>query len=226
MTRLAILMLACLAVVLGGVIAIEAKPQNVRRSVPPAEDLVRAGPVVPHGGDARQVQSWVEAILARPLFVPSRRPPAAAAGPGDSGPGFPRLTGIIIMPQQREAIFAAPGKSQPIVVSAGSRLNGVLIKSIDAGAIVVVDAAGARIIRPSFAAGTASGSLVPTAPRPLSVTVDQPPVPTPHGTSPFASIPGLSGRPLGLAAQPDASPPPGGGATNTLPSIASPGVSP
>ncbi len=220
------LMLACLAIALGGIIAIEAKPHEVGGAVPLPTGTVRPEPIVRHSGDMRQVQAWVDTILARPLFEPSRRPPAAAAGPGNNGPGFPRLTGIIIMPQQREAIFAAPGKSAPIVVTAGSRLNGVLIKSIEAGAIVVVDTAGARLIRPSFAAGTASGPRVPAAPSPLSIMVDQPPVPTPHGTSPFASIPGLSGRPLGLAVQPDTSPPSGGGAINALPSFASPGVSP
>ena len=229
MTRLAILMLACLAIALGGIIAIEAEPHKGWGTVPLPAGSVRLGPIVRQTGDMRQAQTWVDAILARPLFMPSRRPPAAAAGPGNSGPGFPRLTGIIIMPQQREAIFAVPGKSQPIVVTAGSRLNGVLIKSIEAGAVVVVDAAGTRMIRPSFAAGTASGASVPAAPPPLSIMVDQPPVPTPHGASPFASIPGLSGRPLGLATQSDTSPPSGGGAINAIPSlppIASPGVSP
>lgn len=135
------LVLACLAVALGGIIAIESKPDRFRAALPLPADVVRAGTMAPHAGDVRQVQSWVDVILARPLFTPSRRPPATAVGTGTGGPGFPRLTGIIIMPQQREAIFAVPGKSKPIVVTAGSRLNGVLIKSIETGSVVIVDAA-------------------------------------------------------------------------------------
>jgi hypothetical protein len=216
------LILACVAIALGGLIAIESRPGKHRGHVAIADNAIRRVPVAVHGGDRRQVQSWVDSILARPLFEPSRRPPPPVAGPGTAASGFPRLTGIIIMPQQREAIFAVPGKAQPVVVTAGSRLNGVLIKSIEAGWIVVVDAAGAQRVRPSFSTGTATAA-VPSA----SIMVDLPPVPPPTGTSPFASIRGLSGRPLGLVAQPDA--PPDGGAITTVPSLpalASPGGSP
>ena len=207
MTRLAMLVLACLAVALGGIITIESRPDIVRAGLTPAADIMRLGPVAPHAGDTRQVQTWVDLILARPLFAPSRRPPASAAGSGNSNPGFPRLTGIIIMPHQREAIFAVPGKTKPIVVTAGSRLNGALIKSIDASSVVVVDAAGARRLRPSFApaASAAAAAAVPTP-----VLINLPPVPSGPHALPFASIRGLSGRPLGLAAEPNTTPPDGG----------------
>ena len=222
------LVLACLAIALGVVIANEVRPGKLRGHVLIPADIVRLGPVAPHAGDTRQVQTWVDSILARPLFAPSRRPPAIAAGPGTSGPGFPRLTGIIIMPQQREAIFAVPGKTQQVVVTAGGRLNGVLIKSIEAGWIVIVDAAGARVVRPSFSTGAASSRTAGAAPPSAPVMVDLPPVRSVPGTSPFAAIRGLSGRPLGLAAQPDTAPP-DGGSINTapsLPALAAPGGSP
>ena len=225
MNRLAILVLALVAITLTAVIASESRHEKFRVQAPVPADVMRLGPVAPHTGSMSQVEAWTETILDRPLFTPSRRPPATAAGPGTSGPGFPRLTGIIIMPQQREAIFAMPGKTQPIEVRAGSRLNGVLIKSIEPGWVVVVDAAGARMIRPSFATGTASAAVAtPSSP----VMIDLPPVPSGPHASPFASIRGLSGRPLGLAAQPDTTPP-DGGAINTapsLPALAAPGGSP
>jgi general secretion pathway protein N len=204
MTRRAMLVLACLAVALGGVIAIESKPETVREGLPPPGDIMRLGRVAAHAGDTKQVQTWVDVILARPLFSPSRRP-LARAGSGNSDPGFPRLTGIIIMPHQREAIFAVPGKTKQIVVTAGSRLNGVLIKSIDAGSVVVVDAAGARRLRPSFAAAATSTAAASTP-----VLIDRPPMPSGPHALPFASIRGLSGRPLGLAAEPNTTPPDGG----------------
>ena len=223
MTRLAILILAFVGLALGGVIALESAPGPLSGAAPRAAEVLHPGPIAPQAGDMRRVQGWVDTILDRPLFSPSRRPPPTVAGSGTSDPGFPRLTGIVILPQQREAIFAVPGKTHPVVVREGSRLNGVLIKSIDPGSVVVVDAAGARIIRPSFATGTKTAAAAPA-----SVTVDLPAVPAPSGAAPFASIRGLSGRPMGLAAQPDTTPPDGGAITiaPSLPAPAAPGGSP
>jgi hypothetical protein len=221
------LLLAALAIALGGIIAIEARPHTFREPVSMTADSLTTGPASPPAGDVREVQKWGDIILARPLFDPSRRLPATA-GSSAGAPGLPRLAGIVIMPHQREAIFAVPGKTQPIVVMAGSRLNGVLIKAIDANGIVVVDAAGARMIRPSFAPRAAGEATPPADTSSPSFMIDLPPVPPPPSTSPFASIRGLSGRPLGLAAQPDNAPP-NGGLINTapsFPSIADPGVSP
>jgi hypothetical protein len=220
-------LLACLATGLGAVIARESTPGPSTGRGPLAADVTRLGPVAPHAGDTKQVQSWVDMILARPLFSPSRRPPASAAGSGTSGPGFPRLTGIVIMPHRREAIFAVAGRTQPIVMIEGSRLNGVLIKSIDAGAVVIVDAAGTRRLRPSFAPpAAASGPAPAAASNPIMLGL--PPVSSGPHVSPFASFRGLSGRPLGLVANP-ASTPQDGGAIMPLPrppAPAPPGGSP
>jgi hypothetical protein len=93
MTRLAMLALVFLAIVLGGVIAMESTPEKLRDRVAGPTDVVRLGPATPHAGGPGQVENWVDIILARPLFEPSRRPPATAAGSGITAPGFPRLTG-------------------------------------------------------------------------------------------------------------------------------------
>jgi hypothetical protein len=203
------------------------RPGDQQAYRPGAQRLPQA-PADALAGGSRQVQDWVAAILARPLFEPSRRSPAGAAGSGKMAPGFPRLAGIIITPGSRAAIFSAGGSSRPIVVRAGSRLNGVLIQSIDSGQVVVVDGSGSRILRPSFetkAAGDADAAK--TA---MPVMVDQPRVPSSQKTAPFASIRGLSGRPLGLAAHPDPLPaPPSGVAadtTSSLPALAPTGGSP
>jgi hypothetical protein len=207
LSRIAILVLGALALSLGGVIALESTPGPSTGRGPLAADVTRLGPVAPHAGDTKQVQSWVDMILARPLFSPSRRPPASAAGSGTSGPGFPRLTGIVIMPHRREAIFAVAGRTQPIVMIEGSRLNGVLIKSIDAGAVVIVDAAGTRRLRPSFAPATAASGPAPAASGGANpIMLGLPPVPSGPHASPYASFRGLSGRPLGLVANPASTP--------------------
>ena len=223
MTRVAIPVLACLTIALGGIVAMECVPPSGLRPVLSSTISRHEAPVAPHAGESRPVGAWVDAILARPLFEPSRRPPAVAAASGGGGSGFPRLTGIIILPQRHEAIFAVPGMTQPIVVAVGSRLNGALIKAIDAGAVVIVDATGMRIIRPTFAPTTSRSASPPAA-----ALFDLPPVPSSRHAAPFAGLRGLSGRPLGLVAEPDQTPP-DGGTHNTMPSLpapAGPGGSP
>jgi hypothetical protein len=216
LNRIAIPVLACLTTALGGIVAVECTAPPAMQPASSSAEFRHEATVAPHPGASRQVETWVDAILARPLFEPSRRPPAVTTASSIGGPGFPRLTGIIILPQRREAIFAVPGKTQPIVVAAGSRLDGVLIKTIDAGEVVIVDARGARIIRPAFAPTTSQ----PAAPS-AAVLIDLPPVPSTQHAAPFASIRGLSGRPLGLVAEPDQTPP-GGGINNTAPSLPPP----
>jgi hypothetical protein len=214
--------LAVLAAALGGVIAIESIPDQRAEPLPrSAESLNQLSVAAPSGG-VRQVNAWVATILARPLFEPSRRPLATATGQGAAGTGVPRLTGIVILPGKRAAIFAVPGRDRPVVVLAGSRIDGMLIQRIDPGQVVVVDTAGSRVVRPSFAPVTTQ----PAAPSAAAV-LDLPPVPSvpPEGhAGPFAKIHGLSGRPLGLVAQPDQRPPADGGANNAAPSLAAPAV--
>jgi hypothetical protein len=220
LTRLASLGLGLLALLLCGIIALECS-HSKRRG--PKQNLAAQhlpeGSVNPGLSDAKDVAAESAAIVARPLFEPSRRPPATATGAGAAA--FPRLAGIIITPQSREAIFAAAGSPKPIVVRVGSRLNGVLIKSIDDGVVVVVDAQGARTIRPSFDLAP-SGKAATARPTAMPVMVDLPPVPSGQHPPPFASIPGLSGRPLGLAANPDPPAAANGAAADSPPSLPAP----
>jgi hypothetical protein len=223
LTRLASLGLGLLALLLCGIIALEC---THRKLLEPklnfAAQHLPEGPVNPGLSDAKDVGAWAAAIVARPLFEPSRRPPESAAAAGATATAFPRLAGIIITPQSREAIFAAAGSPRPIVVMVGSRLNGVLIKSIDDGVVVVTDAQGTRAIRPSFdtSSSRSADGARPTAAMP--VTVDLPPTPSGQHPPPFASILGLTGRPLGLAANPDPTPSANGGAADNPTSLPAP----
>lgn len=101
--------------------------------------------------------TWTSEVLARPLFSPDRRP--AATGVADAGanlPGLPRLTGILVGPFGRRAIFAAPD-SKPIVVSEGDLVATYRITGIDTEQVRLTGPQGARVMRPSFlqAASTA-----------------------------------------------------------------------
>jgi hypothetical protein len=213
--------LALPAVFLCGVIATEfASVTTTAPALPHPRQSPRLGGAERAAGDAPQIRAWVAAILARPLFEPSRRPPSPANAGGPAAAGFPRLTGIIITPQTRAALFAAPGSARPIVVTAGSRLNGVLIKTIDDNQVVVVDANGPRILHPAFDRPTPGDKAAGRTAMPLMV--DLPPAPGGQPLPPFAAIRGLSGRPLGLAANPDPPPASDDGAADGLPSLPAP----
>jgi hypothetical protein len=112
-----------------------------------------------HAGD------WVATILARPLLSPDRRPPSLAseAPRGDRLPdGLPRLSGVLVGPFGRNAVFAVEG-AKPVVVSEGGRINGWTVRLIEAGEVQVVGPGGAKTVRPSFEATPAAPSP-PAAP--------------------------------------------------------------
>ncbi len=168
MIRLAALGLGLSAVALSGLIWLEFASSPSQSPPPP----VRAGatfgsPVAPPSGDDGKVRDWVATDLARPLFEPSRRPPATG-----TETGLPRLTGIVISTHVRDAIFISSGAKRAIVVTAGSRLDGMLIESIDADGVVVADASGTQRLRPSFE--RQAGHAAPTPA--LSVVVNDRPI--------------------------------------------------
>lgn len=99
-----------------------------------------------HTGD------WVATILARPLLSPDRRPApeVSAAGSGSRAPdGLPRLSGVLVGPFGRSAIFAADG-AKPVVVGEGSRVSAWTVRLIQAGEVQVVGPGGVRTLHPSF----------------------------------------------------------------------------
>jgi hypothetical protein len=94
---------------------------------------------------------WTATILARPLLSPDRRPPAeteANAGNGMSN-GLPRLSGVVVGPFGRSAIFAADG-DKPVVALEGGRVGAWTVRSIAGGTVEVTGPGGARTLHPSF----------------------------------------------------------------------------
>jgi hypothetical protein len=216
-TRLALAGFGLLAAILCGIILIELAHGRRQPDFAPRHNLQYLSTATAAGAseDSDLANSWVAAILARPLFEPSRRPPAHLSSK-ESPAGIPRLAGIIITATERAAIFARPDGERATVVGVGERLNGFLVQSIDAGGVVVLGPEGPRILQPSFN---------PAAPRPIgtATTPIAPVTPLPSQTpSPFASIRGLTGRPLGLAANPDQDHPAAGGQPGTAPSLPAP----
>ena len=90
---------------------------------------------------------WQVTLLARPLFSPGRRPPRVADG-GARTPGLPRLTGVVVAPDGRRAIFAG-GK----VLAEGAMLGRYRIAAIEVGRVTLQGPEGPEVLRPAFAGG-------------------------------------------------------------------------
>ena len=97
-----------------------------------------------------QARRWEAAILARPLFNPDRRPSAQAlAGSGEAA-GLPRLSGIMITPTGRHAIFASTTGGKPDVVAEGGSVGGYLVEAISPGEVMLAGSDGKHSLHPTF----------------------------------------------------------------------------
>jgi hypothetical protein len=143
--RVPLLLLGC--AVSAAAIAVELRTGNDGRVATAAVPIGAANGAL--STDFRpQPDRSMPAILARPLFSPTRRPPprtgAQAFDLSDK-----RLAGIVIAPTGRIAIFAGAG-AKPLVLSIGGSLNGWEIESIKADEVVLRGPAGIRTLRPKM----------------------------------------------------------------------------
>ncbi len=136
-----------------GAIALLMQPASGDAPVRPAGDRVGSAPMdrpAPADAVADQLRRWAMTSLDRPLFAPDRRPVApTAAGPGGVA-GLPRLSGIMITPTGRRAIFAAIGGGKPAVVAEGGSLGRYLVQSISIGEVVVIGPDGRHSLHLAF----------------------------------------------------------------------------
>jgi hypothetical protein len=93
----------------------------------------------------------IAAILARPLFSPSRRPPQSDPGNAadDSGLADSRLTGIVIEPGRRFAIFAPQG-AKLLTVTEGQTVSGWRVESISPREVSLSGPDGTKTLQPKF----------------------------------------------------------------------------
>ena len=145
--------LVALALGLVGIIAWEVSdippPADVTPPPPPAAPMASRA----SAPAADREREWVATALARPLFSPDRRPSSVAATVATAGPsGLPRLTGTLVGPSERSAIFAAAGRN-PIVVHEGGRIDAYTVMSIEAGQVRLRGPDGMRILHPTFQPG-------------------------------------------------------------------------
>ena len=111
---------------------------------------------------ARKTTAWAEAILARPVFSISRRPPkAVAAGLAQAAPGQARLAGIMITRSGRWAIFAPEGGGHALVLAEGGAVNQTSIRSILPDRVVLASGA---VLRPAYDRNRPTAATTPFQP--------------------------------------------------------------
>ncbi len=196
--------LAVLALLLAAVVSLEiaglSAPPSFGGSALRVAGATSAGSAVPVPTTDR-MPAMVAAILARPLFEPSRRPPTTAQASTDAAtPTLPRLAAIMVSPGRRAVIFQAPGGGKPLTLVEGEKVGGYLIQSISADRVVVVSSGGSHVLHPTFdpksakpEPGAASLQVLPALAAPA-------PPPDNKGR---IDLPGLHGRPLGLVGTAD-----------------------
>jgi hypothetical protein len=155
----------------------------------------------------------VSTILARPLFSPTRHPPPRTGTETSStlDLGGARLTGIVIAPGVRLAIFDLKG-SKPVLLNEGETISGWRVDSIAPSEVSLVGPGGLKTLQPKLdPAHTASGpppasaARLQPAPPPPSATQVQPAPPPPSAARVQPAPPPPSGppiRPRGLGRQP------------------------
>jgi hypothetical protein len=173
------------------------RPAGIRSGAPAGPP----DPGPPDPGPPDTPQARVDAILARPLFQPNRRPPASVPGAGASGPAaLPRLSGVMISRAGRSVIFAAGADGKPVVLAEGGRIGAYVVQSISAGEAVVLGPEGKRTLRPSFGPSI-GGATPPDAPGGAPVSVAGRPsildllrsgAPGMGGVSGLGGVPGLT----------------------------------
>lgn len=142
------------AVALGGTIAAELTSIESAPEQAVAVEAPQPVPAAPPLSDPRdQNASRALIALARPLFSPDRRP---VAPPPDAAPTtlalvLPRLTGTLVSPGHKRAVFVTGDK--PAVMAEGSRIDAWTVQEISAGTVTLVGPDGLHMLHVSFATG-------------------------------------------------------------------------
>jgi hypothetical protein len=115
--------------------------------------------------DPQQTAKDVATIVARPLFSPTRRPRQTAKSEGATDPELSdvRLTGIVIEPDRRLAIFAVAG-AKPRTLSLGEALNGWKLDSISPEEVSLSGPGGTRTLQPKIDTKLVRQARLPAAP--------------------------------------------------------------
>jgi len=106
------------------------------------------------GSEADPLDDVAASVAERPLFSPNRRPSDRRASTSTAGTvrdKLPRLTGVIVGPSGRRAIFAgADGKSR--TATEGDTIGGFRVRTIGPGRVTLSGSEGDHVLRPTYIA--------------------------------------------------------------------------
>lgn len=143
------------------VLAVELQPPAVddQPAIPPPTVLRNASrpAAVPVGIQ----QQALAAILARPLFSPSRRPAAIATASAAPPAVLPRLAGTIVHGGDRSVIFTLGNGGKAVVAHEGSEVGGYTVRAIQAGRVTMAGPDGEHVLRPTFGPQTDASVQTP-----------------------------------------------------------------
>jgi hypothetical protein len=128
------------------------------------------------------VDGWKADILARPLIYPGRRAPAPAPAIADrnaqSDPP-PRLTGVIVGPAARHALFTTGPGAKPVIVDEGGRIGPYTVRSILSNQVLVDGPGGIQSLQPTYEGAEPSAAPnPPSSPRHAAADFDDSRSPT------------------------------------------------
>lgn len=145
---------------------------------PPMADLDgttvgRARPTPTATPAAPRLMWSVDALLARPLFRPDRKPKAGSTVRTLDIPGLAelRLAGIVDASNLKRAVFQPIANGKTIIVGTGDRLGDWIVTAIDAISVTITRGGDVRRLQPHFAAPSTVAQPPPAGPMP---TPDRP----------------------------------------------------
>jgi len=139
------LLAAVTGALLAGVLWLELLPGDAPSDAGPEPSVAVGAPDPPHP-DAAPIAAWTEAVLARPLFNPDRKPtPAKHSG----GITLPRLAGTIRTDRGDMAIFQ-PAQGKPIVLGRGGVIAEWTVAEIADGVVVLQRGEATSTLRMSY----------------------------------------------------------------------------
>jgi hypothetical protein len=166
-----LLFLLTISVGLAGLIFFELQSRNDLPETELTRTATEQGEPAVQSNQARRVapqptaNDSVATILAQPLFSPTRRPPETVQADGSADPTLNdvRLSGIVIEPDRRLAIFAVKG-TKPRTLSVGDALNGWKLDSISPEDVSLSGPGGTRTLQPKIDTTLVRQAQVPAAP--------------------------------------------------------------
>ena len=187
---------ALLAVGAAVEIALPDQKRAVVDAAPFRVDATAAAPL------ATPTATLAATLLERPVFSPTRRPSDSGPAPAEAVPARPeppRLTGIVMTPAGRRAIFAsAAADGHGVVVSVGGTVGPWVVQAIGIADVQLTRADERRTVRVAYSDTAAAATTA--APEPvLSAPVLLPPL-QPSTSAPFSAITAPTGADIFLNA--------------------------